>query len=298
MPILDLKEFVLILYQLIIEKMAKLSQISDFDVRVDTPGLVDEYYTYFVKFWLEKQVFKNPILQMWINNNKRSQEAMLNDFKVYFLEPEIDGRHLSNVPEFPIYPTFCIIFSYKRKFNEWINNNLEIKLYFGKKLGEVQMVDYFTKKHEENKQPKEIIEEEKVESLRKFKLLARPKDYTCIIFTILKTLTQKNFYIDSEKEYSEKILRKQVVKLLRSMYNARNIPESQKKLLKADQDIKFIVMDMLRGMNVFQVKDDKFSYLPEEVERVKSVFKNYSNDQVLLVLHDGMKKISEWERGS
>lgn len=73
--------------------------------------------------------------------------------------------------------------------------------------------------------------------------------YSYIFYTVIKTLTDKNFFTKNEAVSKNDFIRV-IENLLKNLYNIPKLPKNQKKLIKKDRKIKYMIFQILQTLKI------------------------------------------------
>lgn len=119
-----------------------------------------------------------------------------------------------------------------------------------------------------------------------FKLKEEIGVYSCLFYTIIKTLVDKNFF-SRNGALSKKEFIRMIENLLKNLYNIPKLPKNQKELIKKDRKIKYMIYQILETLKIIQdskLKELEFNFA--QIEELKKILHEQKAIKVVKVIEN------------
>lgn len=103
-------------------------------------------------------------------------------------------------------------------------------------------------------------------SLKRFRLLGELKVYAYIWYTIIKAMSEKDFYQIGESITNDKKYANLIDTLIKNLYNSNKTPKNQKEVIQKDKKLKFLILQMLKELGIFTSTPNKVDFNKGRIE--------------------------------
>ena len=116
--------------------------------------------------------------------------------------------------------------------------------------------------------------------------------YASIIYSVLTTLSKHRFYHEKGSSTNHNKYFRVIENILKNVYNTKTTSDEQKKLLKSDKNIKYLIARILVKQGIFEVKENKKLLFSEpRVEQAVVDFKSQSQASMYKFIIEDMKAL-------